>query len=321
MASIDTVGLRVKVRHEPFGEVFSKREGRDKKLDCSRRDYPVPGRYFDCLRLMSLRGGQIIQIEGHCLRFLQGHNITGTTYVEELLQTIISRVLIHRRITPTKQEWREILNGHFKVCRIELFETFRVESESMLSESNGLDWKQWRQDEGVRVFVKRPEVPDYDLLVSGEDLRRKRDLTHELSKWSRNMLRFEVVLGSRELKRQGLDTGAAWTQQRVREVIDRYMDKLACRRRERQEGKGLDGLSGVQRMLWQVAKDGHNPEAFVSKRTIQRARKALYERGIAFPEAGGSADLGRILSKESRVKPFPRFARDTDLFFRPVRRV
>lgn len=119
---IDDIRIRLQLAHKPIDEQELLPDGTKRPP----RRMKLYGAWNNTVRARSVRDGQYLVIEGSFNGFLQGNNVIGSMNLQALVSEVVSRVLTHFGITPTRTEQEAIDDGRIKLERLDVVGYLKV---------------------------------------------------------------------------------------------------------------------------------------------------------------------------------------------------
>ena len=119
----DDIRIRVDIPHRDKGEFAlhpSGKQGRAKRI----KKWGVANQ---TVRILSVRGGTALVIEGSFNGFLHGHTVVGSMGLMHLVRETVNRVLKMLKIKPTREQRLMIDEGRIKLERLDVVGLLRVD--------------------------------------------------------------------------------------------------------------------------------------------------------------------------------------------------
>ena len=338
---IDWTSGKISFKHDPAlfnaGSVISIDSDGSKSWE-TRKRMEVSGSYESKFFLRSEditspTEAQSLSFSGNPVKFLQGHNVWGSSDLTGLVYESILKAFKILDLSMSAEETSDLFNGGFSLSRVDINYMY-----SMGSLDDVVQWlhacefsARTRQGKGhfsgnTLYFQKRSTrwalkfySKHLEIKAPGHQLPRALTLGESLIDYTKDKLRCELTLRSKELKKYGLDKGSMWGDNEPYELYMDYMGRL-----EMSEQKQLDDmLLTLPRTLsstYTLWKTGYDPKALLPVRTYYRHRKQLLEHGIDISIPSGKTPsnvvpLMRII--EAVPAEIPDWAEGTDLYFEP----
>lgn len=279
-------------------------------------------------------------ISGNPVKFLQGHNLWGSTDLRELTVDAVSLLAKKRGVVIHHEDMAAIRAGQFDVSRIDLNQMF-----DMGSIENVHAWlRMAKVHASVQYRGRARSVGDtaywgqgssyWSMKAYGKGEEVKRHPFHnmlpmrlELTKWAMPMLRVEATLRRRELHRNGYRSASSLMAPGVLDkLMAAYMEKLNLPDNYVLPLEALKALPGAVRMTYQSWRGGVDVRSVLPRATFYRHRKTLLAQGIDIttpPSTGGfkapeRIELRQVLSM--RPAEVPSWANDAGLVYVPGKR-
>ena len=279
--------------------------------------------------------GQFTRLEfsGNPVKFLQGHNIWGSSDLTGLAYEAIVLALSKLNLTLSSSELLYLFTGRFSLSRVDINCMYSMGSlENVNQWLNAAEiYARTRQGKGhfsgsILYFQKKSSrwslkfySKGLELKASGHQLPREFLNAKSFHEYANDKLRCELTLRTKELKKLGLDMGSSWGDNECYETYIDYMGRL-----EMSEQKQLDSLvlelSSAFRSTYLTWKEGYDVKSLLPKNTFYRHRRLLLEHGIDISIPSGNTisnvvPLMRII--EAVPSEIPEWAHGTEYYFEP----
>lgn len=284
-----------------------------------------------------------IEIAGNPSKFMQGHNLFGSSDVRGLINDLMERICENVGIEPEFEDRVAWLQGDILLKRIDLTSMRELPSYADVSAwlhaaqqvasvkyrgrghyqdgtlyfgkvskgKRASDWQLKLYHKGEEVLVPGHKLPD--------------DLPHreELIRWAANKLRIEVTLRTQELKRLGLAKVSKWTREKVSHVYKAYLGRMDIGELKMADMKLEEELKPSLRLAYETWRTGVDMRSVLTKATFYRYRKNIMIKtgvdiGMLYPKSN-VIPLRRYLEPLPVV--IPSFAKGTKLLYEPKNRV
>lgn len=236
-----------------------------------------------------------IYFSGNPVKFLKGHNLYGSTDVVKLMRDTLEIIFRQLDLHPTKTDWHRIVTGDYPLTRVDINEMIPMRSLAQvlawirttahLSRSRhksggilkgdtlywGMDSRRW----AMKVYAKGQEINAREHILPSEIPARK-----QLIKWAQNKLRWELVIRSPELKKQRLDSAAAFANADLRELFDSYKGRIIIPENIDLSPSVLTQLPRNLRSTYALWRSGEDLRQTLSKNTYYRHRRLLLAHGV-----------------------------------------
>jgi len=274
-----------------------------------------------------------IEFSGNPVKFIQGHNIWGSSNLTGLAYEAITRALstLGMHLTPIENDL--LFNGGFSLSRVDINNMYSMGSlESVNQWLHSAEFSaRTRMGKGhfsgsTLYFQKKSTrwslkfySKGLELKATGHQLPREFLRAESFHKYASDKLRAELTLRTKELKKLGLDNGMAWGDNEPCGVFIDYMSRL-----EMSEQKQLDDLvlklSNAFRSTYLTWKEGYDVKSLLPKNTFYRHRRLLLEYGVDISIPSGNKPnnvipLMRII--EAVPAQIPDWAYGTEYYFEP----
>lgn len=279
----------------------------------------------------------LIELSGNPVKFLQGHNLWGSSDLSGLIYETILKISSSLDVVQPEAFLRRL---HITtLSRVDINEQYTLGSRSNVLASlyHIGSTSRTRSKEAVTrgstVYLNKPSKRwEFKLYSKGQELelpRNKRqgliDLPQSVLDFSDDVLRIELTLKSNELRESenGLYLLANWENVDLETIFDDYYSRLTMNDQLELKLLDLDGLPSGVRATYQLWFDGHDVRSMLSRPTFYRHRNQLLEHGIDIsmasnkvqPDRSNVVPLVRTITLSPAV--VPDWAYGTDLFFEP----
>ncbi len=283
--------------------------------------------------------GQTIEIflSGNPVKFLQGHNLFGTSDLLNLMYETILKLSDKLQAPQPKNVLEQIRAGFYTVSRIDINRMFslsnRAEVLSFINvmASNSRTKAQSSVMKGQTVyFNKESKRWSIKMYSKGQEINLPRNkkaggfiMPPELVKFADPLLRIELTLKSNELREIGLHLASEWRNIEELNVFTDYVERIQMASQMKIENLSSKiKLSGVKStyLLWL---NGEDPRLILPKNTFYRHRRTLLEHDvdISILNTKEQQDTAKIvpLCKVLELKPaeFPHWVSGTEFLFEP----
>ena len=327
----------------PQGLVFSVSPDGQVNWKCRKR-VKVSGSYDSTFTLRSDPQSEVspgvftkLEFSGNPVKFIQGHNVWGSSDLTGLAYEAISKAIHSCGLTLSDTERLNLFKGGYTLSRVDINYMYSMGSlDSVTQWLHSAEFSaRTRQGKGhfsgnTLYFQKKSSrwslkfySKGLEIKASGHQLPREFLEAKSFHEYAKDKLRAELTLRTKELKKLGLDNGFAWDHNEcvIEDVFSAYMSRL-----EMSEQKELDSLLielpravCATYTLW---KTGHDPKSLLAKNTFYRHRRALLDHGVDISIPSGNkpnnvVPLLRII--EAIPADIPEWAYGTEYYFEPRR--
>ena len=274
-----------------------------------------------------------IEFSGNPVKFIQGHNVWGSSDLTGLAYEAITKALATLGLELSSSENKALFNGHFSLSRVDVNNMYSMGFAEAVNQwlSSAEHSARTRMGKGhfsgnTLYFQKKSTrwslkfySKGLELKATGHQLPREFLQAKSFHDFASDKLRAELTLRTKELKKLGLDKGSDWGDNEPNKVFLEYMSRL-----EMTEQKQLDTLipilPGELRNTYLTWKEGYDVRSLMSKPTFYRHRKRLLEHGLDISIPSGNKPnnvipLMRII--EAIPADIPEWAYGTEYYFEP----
>lgn len=261
------------------------------------RSLPVKGSYSSKITIKTLHTGPNgeLYFSGNPAKFLQGHNLFGSTDIIGMMAATLERVFAILNITPSAENLARIHSGDYELTRIDVTAMYELPSLSDVRawiraaahasrsrhKSAGIlsgDTLYWGKNS--RRWTMKAYAKGQEILASGHELNKSLPHYDELVKWAQNKLRVELVLRGPQLKKEGINTAIAFSKMGAASIFQKYRERIAMSENFTLTSALVETLPNYLRctyVLWERGEDLRNK---LSKNTYYRHRRELREQGV-----------------------------------------
>ncbi|HAT1685402.1 TPA: Replication-associated protein G2P [Klebsiella oxytoca] len=251
-----------------------------------------------------------IYIDGNPSKFLQGHNVVGSDDLLGLAITVYARVLSQLNIPHHMASYFEVLNGNFKISRVDINYMYSLESlENVQSWLYAAEFKAKTRhgratSKAGTVYMgkssRRWSLKFYSKYVEHMGGKKGHTIPDKfvyegLLDWTKDKLRIELVLRSLELKELNLNFGKSWNIETAKNVFSDYIGRLEMSQNVLLSDKTIMQLPRSARSTYLLWKQGANMRDILTKPTFFRQRKQLLDYGIDINFYCESPDTNNVI--------------------------
>lgn len=297
---IDWVKCKLPIVHEPIRSGAFLVINPDGEIErSSPMSSMVEGSYSQNISIRSMGSNgagqaEYLEMSGNPAKFLQGHNVFGSNDLLGLVHGAASRICIATGINPTDFEMQLIESGNYYVNWIDINESFEL--------ANQADVQAWIKaaEFSSRTRCGRPTLKGSTLYHQKHSRRfaikfysknlelqagKKHELPFELKnsgifEWTENILRAEVRLLGKELKKLNIEKAYQLTPEKIQALYGEYMKKVILTEQYRIQDSVAMKLPPSLRQTYTLWVDGYSLIDMLSKSSFYRQRKLLLEYGI-----------------------------------------
>lgn len=335
----DTLKFKAPLRHASFGDSMGKISGSNQLVRRWRHPIEIEGLYGGCtVKVQSVADGRAVIVQGSPAKWFQGHNIFGTVKLRPLCRDFMRAIAGKLGVNPDASDERAWEGGEIWLQRVDIAGSFwleeiasdvcreigacfheRGEKHSCEARHETQYWRKHSRRYAWKFYAKGPEVQKHGLPAL---------LPHkaELRDYAEGLLRAELVMRSTDLARRKLSMVKDWDGIDVKTLWLDSLNRLklsgTVKRPLRKELRGY--LSATERQAYQLWLDGNDLRTMYSQPTYRRLLAKFSDAGIDISRIltrrnRGDVMLHKVLSQDRLTGAFPKFAKDTPLFYRPGR--
>lgn len=277
----------------------------------------------------------LIELSGNPVKFLQGHNLWGSSDLSGLIYETILKISSSLGVV---QPQAVLSRLHITtLSRVDINEQYQLGSRSNVLaalyhvSSTSRTRSKEATTRGSTVYLNKPSKRwEFKLYSKGQELELPRnnkqgliDLPLSMRHFADDVLRVELTLKGNEMRENGLYLLANWENVDPETIFDDYYGRLTMSDQLELKLLDLDGLPSSVRATYQLWFDGHDVRSMLSRPTFYRHRNQLLEHSIDIsmpsnkvqPDRSNVVPLVRTITLSPAV--VPDWAYGTDLFFEP----
>lgn len=282
---------------------------------------------------------EFLMISGNPSKYLQGHNIFGSDDLCGLTDAMLDQLLPKLGLIYDPFTRQQVRSGHFTVAMVDINYSYELENQQdVMAFIHAAEFKarsragrattrpgtiyfgQHSRRWALKMYSK------YNELTRGGKGHKLHPslLNHEtqLLEWTKNILRIELRLLSKELKKLKL-TLACDLQRNIQKLFLEYKGKIVMNEQRALVGKKLMELPTKLRSSYALWQAGHHMAEILPRTTYYRHRKELIKFGIDLTiscEKKESNVVPFIRVLEAKPATIPEWAYRDNLIFQPQRR-
>lgn len=278
-----------------------------------------------------------VQLSGNPVKFLQGHNVWGSTDLPNLVYETVLKISSILGVEQPLNVLGKLRLGIGTVSKVDINEMYKLGSRSnVLSylyhvSQNSRTRTQSAVSKGSTVYLnKESRRWSVKLYSKGQEVELPRnnkqgliEFTPSMQSYCDDALRIELTLKQSELNDIGLKYLSAWNNVEIENLFNDYYERLVMADQLELQLIDLSKLSLGVRSTYQLWFTGHDVRNMVSKPTFYRHRKTLLEHGIdiSMPSNTSQPDRSNVVPLIRTITlvpaPIPNWAHGTQLFFEP----
>lgn len=281
-----------------------------------------------------------VEISGNPVKFIQGHNLFGTTDVVNVVIEAMLIIIKSLDIPQPNHVLERLFKGYWTISTIDLNRMLsagtRADALAYLysTSQNSRTRSQSAISKGSTVYLNKDSRRwVLKMYAKAQELELKRNkkqdsiiLPSAVLDWVQPMVRQELRLKSNELREHplGLHIAANWNTIEVHEIFFDYFGRVTMAEQIAKTGMTNHIKSRPVAATYQLWLDGHDVRQIVPKRTFYRHRSYLLENhkiDISLPPPDENKPCSNVvpLRKTIELTPAepPHWIYGTDLFFEP----
>jgi II/X family phage/plasmid replication protein len=246
-------------------------------------------------------GGGELEISGNPAKWLQGHNLFGSSHPIKLVYRVMRRLVPLLRLTPTLDDRRAWVYGNYDLLRVDATRMYDLGSNAevvrFLSGAAVVAKGRYQKASAFgsdTVYIgqksSRVTVKFYNKLE--EVLTRGHMLPDTLTPEERQMLlefaegqlRYELTLRSKELAERGLRSASAWSSDTADRLLDERLGKIQLNDALRLAEDVVGELPPKLVPIYDAWRAGRDLKQLYAKNTFYRYRRQLLAYDIDIAE-------------------------------------
>lgn len=299
MPMIDWVTAKIPCRHDPSklisGMVMSFDPQGNNEWVINKK-LSVEGSYSSKIQIASASSSSI-WISGNPVKFLQGHNIFGSSDLKQIMIKFFDALLEHDALglDPALKQYENVQTGLYDLSRVDMNASWHLDNKEMVQawirsfgSTARLKHRGAGQFSGDTAYIgknsRRWSVKCYskghEIAAKGHQLPKELQIP-ELIEYANKSLRLELVMRQLELKRTNLDIAYNWDENTAKMLLQtKVLDNLELSSTFMIDDKILNTLPVRLRLVYQSWKNGDDLKQIMTKPTFYRVRKQLLAYGI-----------------------------------------
>jgi II/X family phage/plasmid replication protein len=246
-------------------------------------------------------GGGELEISGNPVKWLQGHNVFGSSHPIKLIYYVMQRLVPLLSLTPALGERRAWVYGDYDLLRVDVTRMYDLGSNAEVvrflsgaavvakgryqkASAYGSDTVYIGQ-KSSRVTVKFYNKYE-EMMTRGHVLpdTLPSDMRDMLLEFVEGQLRYELTLRSKELAERGLRSAAAWSSDTADRLLDERLGKIELNDALRLAEDVVEQLPPKLVPIYDAWRAGRDLKQLYAKNTFYRYRRQLLAYDIDIAE-------------------------------------
>jgi II/X family phage/plasmid replication protein len=284
--------------------------------------------------------GRFVQISGNPSKFFQGHNLFGSNDAFALSLDLIYRVFEICDLHPTEQERRIINNGFVKLTRVDITESWRLQSRpqvksviramSLYAEATRRGRGELIKDGTVywgknsRYWTLKGYCKGDEIEVKHHQISSEHPFLPKLVEHADPLLRMELTLRGKQLKKFGLTYVGSWRGDLAERFYGDFLQRLTIPEKAAIPQESFAGMPNRLMRAYSHWLNGDDIRKHYSKTTAYRLRRELLDYGVDIFVMRGveteETEKSLVLLKPLFASPFepvPDWAKGTVCLYEP----
>jgi II/X family phage/plasmid replication protein len=246
-------------------------------------------------------GGGELEISGNPAKWLQGHNLFGSSHPIKLVYHVMQRLVSLLSLTPTLHERRAWVYGEYDLLRVDATRMYDLGSDAEVvrfltgaavvakgryqkasaygSDTVYIGQKSTRVT--VKFYNKLQEMLTRGHMLPDTLLPDERDL---LLEFAEGQLRYELTLRSKELSERDLRRASAWSSGTADRLLDERLGKIELNDALRLAEDVVQQLPPKLVPIYDAWRAGRDLKQLYAKNTFYRYRRQLLAYDIDIAE-------------------------------------
>jgi len=251
-------------------------------------------------------------MNGNPAKFLQGHNVFGSDDLVSLLYDVFLRLVKQFGLKPTPEEIETVRAGDYELNMLDINYPYLLRTRpDVLAFIRALEFKAKTRHGrpstkgGTLYFGKNSEYWAIKFYSKAEEIQTPRGKLpleiqdRGIEQWVDNILRIELRLLSKELKRLNILKVKDFNQFNTKQLFNEYLRKIDMSDQIKLTDEVMLNMPNKLRSTYTLWSEGHDLRSLISKSAYYRHRQELKEFGI-------NIDLRPESIKQSNVIPLVR---------------
>lgn len=295
---IDTIKFAIKVDHSSLIDKHKRLQAKGvsnrltNALAEPSRKFKVPGAYGMKATVWSKKNGQLLQIECSAAKFLIGHNVFGSEDLSQIVVDISKRVCQYLEIEPTAKEKQAIKAGDVRLFRVDLAAHFRLPRkftvrsfQFALKMQLAFTQRSFSTYADETLYVNQhSDMRPIKIYGKGEEiyfrhLPQNLPDREAIESYAKNLVRIEITLRSRFLRRVKMSQVKDWDKEKARKVFKDDILALKLLDKSLLQGEPVLGLSNLQNSIIALHATGVDVSTVIpNTRQLKTHIKAILEK-------------------------------------------
>ncbi|QOJ23809.1 MAG: hypothetical protein HRU78_09245 [Gammaproteobacteria bacterium] len=337
LINIDTVKFFVKDDHENTFTLPKTTTARltsedGEILETYQNRVPLPGEHgTHFLHVRTMKFGKKLSISGSPYAFMHGQNVYTSSDMQAAALDALRRVCKAFKIKTTEEQRQRWINGDITLERVDLAVNIKVESEAKAVDilrqiRRQLGEHGSTKTNGTTVYWSPRDGKEFSICfyAKGPQMRKQKryigqPFRERLLKDSECIIRIELRLKARELRKLQLDKVSAWDDQTAVRIFDKYMGKLKFLNITSGPvtKEELSRLPSRLRPVWALHKGGQDLSLIYLPRTLRRHksdfRKLGFDLNCPNQAEGTVIPLTKVLAPSKVINSAPEWMIEEEL--------
>lgn len=286
------------------------------------------------------RHGHVVKVSGCPAKFLQGHNVFGSSDLRGVAVAMLSQICDKLELSPSELDLADWKRGNIWLSVVDITESWQLESREQvrsalqaLSEfarlrnrggavtrGGTLYWGQHSRRWALKCYGKGDEL---EAKKKGHRLPAELSMRDRLLEHADKLLRFELRFLAMELERQRAHSARYWSADCAGLFHRTAMEKLEISEAAMLRPDQIDGLRPRLALAYQSWRAGHDLRQLLPRKTFYRYRKELLAFGVDIalqrPRVESNVIPLRVVL-HAYPASVPEWAKGTPLYFDPAAR-
>lgn len=323
------------------GQIISITKDGELEYSIGRR-LPILGSYDSKLHIRTNDTdscGNTIEIElsGNPVKFLQGHNLFGSSNLLNLVYETVLKMDAYLGSSQPKNVLEQLKCGFYTVSRVDINRMYSLRNRAevlafinVLANNSRTKARAPIMKGQTVYFNKDSKRWSVKMYSKGQEINLPRNkkldsliLPPDLIDWADNKVRIELTLKSNELRERGLHLASEWRNINELDIFTDYVERIQMAKQSKVDNLVLTIKSRPVAATYQLWLDGNDPRLILPKNTYYRHRRALLEHDIdiSILNTKEQQEVTNIvpLCKVLELKPaeFPHWVSGTEFLFEP----
>ncbi|MBI4667468.1 MAG: hypothetical protein HY751_13785 [Nitrospinae bacterium] len=279
--------------------------------------------------------GPALRIDGNPAKWLQGHNIFGSSDLSGLIYAVLERLVAILELQPDEQETDSWKRGMYHIYRVDCTEMWEFPTHAdVLAWLNAAQFQSKSRHGkpimtgGTLYFGKNSRRWSLKFYSKGEEVNRRDNplpaslpFRNMLLEFADNKLRAELVLRRPQLEKLNINMAFIWKLETPKQQLLEHLATLDMADQFLLTTKQIDGLLPRLQLAYKSWQRGEDLRSMFGKSTFYRYRREMLKHGIDISASCEDRQEKKMALREifkNEPAQIPEWAIRTEILFQPL---